>query len=109
LSVVLPKIQKFVLTFSTISIISGFILFGINTNYRYHELFFTFWGNVILISGILSLVVYFNIVSGGNVIAIIDKIKKSPKLTNQIPIVLFSMITTALLSMILISKAVVTR
>jgi hypothetical protein len=109
LSVVLPRFQKLVLSFSTVSIVSGFILFGINTNYRYHELFFTFWGNVILISGLLSLVVYYNIVSGGNIMALIGKIKKSPELTSRIPILLFSMVTTALLSMILISKAVVAR
>ena len=42
LSIILPKIQKIVLYASTVSIISGFILFGINTDFQYYKLFYTF-------------------------------------------------------------------
>ena len=59
LSIILPKIQKIVLYASTVSIVSGFILFGINTDFQYYKLFYTWWGNVVLISGIFSLFVYF--------------------------------------------------
>jgi hypothetical protein len=57
------------------------------------------------VSGILSLIVYCNVVSGGKISAMITKLNKLPKLANQIPIVFFSMITITLAFMILISKA----
>jgi hypothetical protein len=104
LSVILPKIHNIVLYTSTVSIVSGFILFGINTDYQYYKLFFTFWGNAILISGILSLFVYYNIISRCKKRPIIIKLKKPLKFNNQIPLVLFSMITISLKLMIFISK-----
>ena len=109
LSVILPKVQKIVIAVSTVSIISGFILFGINTNYQFYALFLTSWGNMILVSGILSLIVYCNVVSGGKISAMIIKLNKLPKLANQIPIVFFSMITITLTFMVLISKVYVAR
>ena len=108
LSVILPKVQKVVIAVSTVSIISGFVLFGINTNYQFHELFLTTWGNLILVSGILSLIVYGNVVSGGKISAIIIKLSKIPKLANQIPIAFFSMITVALTFMVVISRVYIT-
>ncbi len=107
LSIILPKFQKVIIAVSTASIVSGFILFSINTNYQFYKLFLTFWGNMILVSGIVSLVVYYNIISGGKVSAVLIKPKKLPKLANQIPIVFFSMITVTLILMILISKGFV--
>ena len=109
LSVILPKVQKTVIAVSTVSTVSGFILFGINTNYQFYALFLTSWGNVVLVAGILSLIVYCNVISGGKIGAMIIKLNKLPKLANQIPIVLFSLITIALAFMILISKVYVTR
>ena len=109
LSVILPKVQKIVIAVSTVSIISGFVLFGVNTNYQFYALFLTFWGNMILVSGMLSLIVYCNVVSGGKVGAMIIKLSKLPKLANPIPMVFFSMITITLTFMILISKVYVAR
>ncbi len=109
LSVILPKFQKVVISVSTVSIISGFILFGINTNYQFHALFLTSWGNMILVSGILSLIVYCNVVSGGKISEMIIKLNKLPKLANHIPLVFFLMITITLIFMILVSKVYVTR
>lgn len=109
LSVILPKVQKIVIAASTVSIISGFIIFGISTNYQFYSLFLTSWGNMILVSGILSLIVYCNVVSGGKISEMIIKLNKLPKLANHIPIVFFSMITITLTFMILISKMYVTR
>lgn len=109
LSVILPKVQKIVIAVSTVSIISGFIIFGISTNYQFYSLFLTSWGNMILVSGILSLIVYCNVVSGGKISEMIIKLNKLPKLANHIPIVFFSMITITLTFMILISKMYVTR
>lgn len=109
LSVILPKVQKIVIAVSTVSIISGFIIFGISTNYQFYSLFLTSWGNMILVSGILSLIVYCNVVSGGKISEMIIKLNKLPKLENHIPIVFFSMITITLTFMILVSKVYVTR
>lgn len=109
LSVILPKVQKIVIAVSTVSIISGFIIFGISTNYQFYSLFLTSWGNMILVSGILSLIVYCNVVSGGKISEMIIKLNKLPILPNHIPIVFFSMITITLTFMILVSKVYVTR
>ena len=109
LSVILPKVQKIVVAVSTVSIISGFIIFGISTNYQFYSLFLTSWGNMILVSGILSLIVYCNVVSGGKISEMIIKLNKLPKLANHIPLVFFLMITITLIFMILVSKVYVTR
>src|ERR671921_383407 len=53
-------------------------------------------------SGVLSLIVYCNVVSGGKISAIIIKLNKMPKLANQIPIVFFSIITITLTFMVVI-------
>jgi hypothetical protein len=104
LSVILPKIQKIILYSSIFSITSGLIIFGINTEYQYYKLFYTLWGNIILIAGIFSLFVFYNILSGGKIRSILIKLKMPQKFYNQIPIVLFSMITISLILMILVSK-----
>ncbi len=104
LSVILPKIQKIILYSSTVSITSGLILFSINTGYQYYKLFYTIWGNIILISGIFSLFVFYNILSGGKIRSILIKLKMPQKFYNQIPLVLFSLITVSLILMILVSK-----
>lgn len=109
LSIILPKIQKIVLYASTVSVVSGFIFFGINTDYHYYKLFNTFWGNMILISGVLSLFVYYNIITGGMIRSIFIKLKMPTKFYNQTPIVLFSMITVSLFLMILLSKIFISR
>lgn len=104
LSIILPKIQKIILYSSIVSITSGLAIFGINTGYQYYKLFYTPWGNLILIAGIFSLFVFYNILSGGKIRSILIKLKMPQKFYNQIPIVLFSMITISLILMILVSK-----
>ena len=104
LSVILPRFRKIVLSVSTVSIVSGLILFGINSNYRYYELFYTFGGNMIFISGILSLFVYYNVLSGGKKRSTTVISKKIKGFNNQIPIMLFSMLTVSLILMVLISR-----
>ena len=47
LSIILLRIQKVVVYTSTVSIVSGIVFFGINTNYQYYKLFYTTWGNII--------------------------------------------------------------
>lgn len=109
LSTILPRIQKIVLYDSTVAIVSGFVFFGINTNYQYYKLFNNYWGNLILISGILSLFVYYNVLSGGKIRSIFIKLKMPLKFYNQTPIILFFMITISLILMILISKVFINR
>lgn len=104
LSIILPRIQKIVLYSATVSIMSGIVFFGINTNYEYYKLINTTWGNIILISGILSLLVYYNVISGGKMRLIFIKLKLPSKFYNQTPLALFSMITISLTLMILITK-----
>jgi nitric oxide reductase large subunit len=104
LSVILPRFRKIVLCVSTVSIVSGLILFGINSNYRYYELFYTFGGNMVFISGILSLFVYYNVLSGGKNRSITVISKKIKGFNDRIPIMLFSMLTMSLILMILISR-----
>ncbi|MGN6708502.1 MAG: hypothetical protein ACTHKF_04060, partial [Candidatus Nitrosocosmicus sp.] len=94
---------------STISIFSGLVFFGINNNLQYYKLFTTLWGNIILIAGILSLFVYYNVMSGGKIQSIVIKLKFPRKLFNSVPLVLFSMITLCLMLMILISKVFIIR
>jgi hypothetical protein len=57
-----------------------------------------------LISGIFSLFVYYNVVSGGGMRSIFIKLKMPLKFYNQTPVILFSMITISIILMILISK-----
>ena len=104
LSIILPRIQQVVLFAGTISIISGIVLFGFNTNYQYYKLFNTIWGNIILMAGILALLVYYNVISGGKIRLIFIKLKLPRKFYNQTPIILFSMITISIALMILISE-----
>ena len=104
LSAILPRFRKIVLFVSTISIVSGLILFGINNNYRYYELLYTFGGNMVFISGVLSLFVYYNVLSGGKKRSITVISKKIKGFNSRIPIMLFSMLTVSLTLMILVSK-----
>ncbi len=104
LSILLPKFQKIVFYTSIVSLTSGFILFGVNTNFQYYMLFHTTWGNVIVLSGIISLFVFYNISSGGKVRLILIKINAPKELINKIPLIMFSLITITLISMILLTK-----
>jgi hypothetical protein len=104
LSVILPRLRKIVLFVATISIFSGLILFGINNNYRYYELFYTFGGKSVFISGILSLFVYYNVLSGGKKRSITVISKKIKGFNDRIPLILFSMLTISIILMILTSN-----
>ena len=104
ISIILPRIQRVVVYTASVSIISGIVFFGINTNYQYYKLFYTIWGNIILISGVFSLLVYYNVISGGKMRLIFIHLKLPRKFYNQTPIVLFSMITISLSIMILITR-----
>ena len=104
LSILLPKFQKIVFYTSMVSLTSGFILFGVNTDFQYYKLFSTMWGNVIILSGIISLFVFYNIASGAKLRSILIKINAPKGLYNKIPLIMFGLITITLISMILLTK-----
>ena len=59
---------------------------------------------MVFISGILSLFVYYNVLSGGKNRSITVISKKIKGFNDRIPIMLFSMLTMSLILMILISR-----
>ena len=106
LSIILPRVRKLVIFTSTISIISGFVLFGLNSNFQFEDLIHTTKGNVILFSGSLSLIVYYHVLSGSKPNSVASKLHKVLKLTRFIPYIMFGFLTTALVSMFIASAII---
>ena len=106
LSIILPHIRKLVIFASTVSITSGFVLFGFNSNFQFEDLIHTTKGIVILFSGSLSLVVYYHVLSGSKPNSVASKLHKVLKLNKFIPYIMFGFLTTALVSMILASAII---
>ncbi|MBA2268907.1 MAG: hypothetical protein H0W19_11335 [Nitrosopumilus sp.] len=102
LSIILPQIRRLVIFASTISIVSGFVLFGVNSNFRFEDLVHTTKGNVILLSGSLSLIVYYHVLSGSKPNSM-TKLHKVLKLDKFVPHIMFGYLTAAMVSMILAS------
>ena len=106
LSIVLPRIRKLVIFASTISIISGFILFGLNSNFQFEDLIHTTRGNIILFSGSLSLVVYYHVLFGSKANSASSKLHKVLKLTKFIPFIMFVFLNATMVLMILASAII---
>ncbi len=106
ISIILPQIRRLVIVASTISIASGFVLFGFNSNFQFEDLVYTTNGNVILFSGILSLIVYYHVLSGANLNSMVSKLHKVLKLNKFIPPIMFGFLTTAMVLMILASEII---
>jgi hypothetical protein len=106
LSIVLPRIRKLVIYASTFSIGSGFFLFGFNSNFQFEDLIHTTKGNVILLSGSLTLIVYYHILSGSRGNSVTSKLHKALKINKFIPYIMFSFLSIALVSMILASAVI---
>ena len=105
-SIILPQIRRLVIFASTISIASGIVLFGFNSNFQFEDLVYTTNGNVILFSGYLSLIVYYHVLSGSNPNSMVSKLHKVLKLNKFIPPIMFGFLTTAMVSMILASAII---
>ncbi len=105
LSIILPKVHKTVMYVSTISISSGIFFYMFNSNFQFYKLINTLWGNFILLSGLLSLSVYYHILSNGKKVPLNIKLKKFKRFNYQKPIVLFSLLTISLMLMIFASEA----
>lgn len=106
LSIILPRIRKLVIFVSTISIISGFVLFGLNSNFKFEDLIHTTSGNIILFSGSLSLVVYYHVLFGSKANSVSSKLHKVLKLKKLIPYIMFGFLTATMVLMILASAII---
>jgi len=106
LSTILPRIRKLVIYASTVSIASGFVLFGLNSNFQFEDLINTAKGNVILFSGSLSLIVYYHVLFGSKPNSVASNLHKVLKLNKFIPYIMFGFLTAALVSMILASAII---
>lgn len=106
LSIILPRIRKLVIFASTVSIASGFVLFGFNSNFQFENLINTTKGNVILFSGSLSIIVYYHVLYGPKPKSVASKLHKALKLNRFIPYTMFGFLTTAMVSMILASAII---
>jgi hypothetical protein len=91
---------------STVSIISGFALFGLNSNFQFEDFIHTTKGNIILIGGSLSLVVYYHVLSGSKPNSVASKLHRVLKLTKFIPYIMFGFLTATMVSMILASAII---
>ena len=106
LSIILPRIRKLVIFVSTVSIISGFVLFGLNSNFKFEDLIHTTSGNIILFSGSLSLVVYYHVLFGSKANSVSSKLHKVLKLKKLIPYIMFGFLTATMVLMILASAII---
>ncbi|MDQ4073271.1 MAG: hypothetical protein M3162_03090 [Thermoproteota archaeon] len=80
---------------------------GVNINYQFMKLLDTLWGNLVLISGLMSLIVYYNVITGGKRRP--TRIKLGPnKVIDPIPTIMFSLITLSLVLMVVVSKVFLT-
>lgn len=109
LSILLPRIHKFIIPISTITLISGFILLMINVEDDFSRILSSIWGKMILLGGIFSLPVYIIILLRSKTRNIKLKLKrneKSIKTKPILPYMLFSLLSISIGIMILISNLV---
>lgn len=106
LSVVLPRIRKIILIASTISIVSGLILFWLLFDFGGHTLVITTKGILILTSGSLSLVVYYHILLGTRTRLSYSKsnMQKGIVLVKGMPYLMFGFLTITMISMVIVSS-----
>jgi hypothetical protein len=100
LSIILPRLRKLVIFTSTVSIASGFVLFGFNSNFQFENLIYTTKGNVILFGGSLSIIVYYHVLYGPKPNTVASKLYKALKLNRFIPYIMFGFLTATMVSMI---------
>lgn len=104
LSSILPKIRKLVIIASSISIFSGLLLYGLFSNLDITSYVNSYPRFVILISGSLSLIVYFHVLNGGRHKHV--SVKNSMGLNirrKYVPFVMFGLLTITLILMVIVS------
>lgn len=108
LAIVLPKMRKLIILASTISIVSGLILFGLLFNFNIQTLVITTKSILILIFGPLSLIVYYHILHGTRTRLFNPKsnMHKGMVLVKIIPYLMFGLLTTTMISMVIASSMI---
>jgi hypothetical protein len=107
LSILLPRIHKFIIPISTITLISGLLLLSINIGGSLSRIFETIWGQMILVSGSFSLPVYIHVLlrlKRRNIKLQLKRSEKSIKTQTILPYILFSFLSISIGIMIFISN-----
>lgn len=107
LSIMLPKIRRIIIITSTISITTGLISFGILTNFEVQNFANTKKGILILLSGSLSLIVYYHILSGYFRNSLTRNNHINRMFIKFLPYAMFSLLTTTMIFMVIASRIVV--
>jgi hypothetical protein len=105
-SLILPRIHRFILPISTISISSGIALTFININFDPYGLFNTIWGYLLIVGGLFSIPVYLVILiqsKPGNIKIQLNK-KKNFKKKIFPPNLLFILLSITLFIMVFVTK-----
>jgi hypothetical protein len=105
-SSLLPRVHKFVIFISTITIISGIFLILITFNFDFFNLFSSSRGQTILIGGTFSIPVYVTVVFRSRKRNIVLKMNKRQFVNNFhfLPYFLFALLSITLGIMIFISQ-----
>ncbi len=104
-SPILPRIHKFVIPLSTLSIISGSILTMINIDFEIDRLFESIWGYLLVIGGSFSIPVYLIVIfrSKKPDTKLQLRKKKSFQYNNYIPYVAFLLLSITISLMIFVT------
>lgn len=106
LSIFFPRIRKFIIPISTVTLISGFLLLLVNIESDFSRILNTGWGKMILLGGIFSLPVYLALLIRGktrNINLQLRRNKKSNKTNAILPYILFSFLSISIGIMIFIT------
>jgi hypothetical protein len=105
-SLILPRIHRFILPISTISILSGIVLTFININFDPYRLFNTIWGYLVIIGGLFSIPVYLVILSQSKPVNIKIQLNKKKNFNKKIlpPYFLFILLSITIFIMVFVTK-----
>ena len=105
-SLILPRIHKFILPISTVSITSGLALTFININFDPNRLFNSLWVYMLILGGLFSIPVYLVILFRSKKRTIIIQLskKRNFKKTNLLPFLLFALLSSTIFIMIFVTK-----
>ena len=104
LSILLPRVHKFIIPISTITLISGFLLLMINIEGNFSQILETSWGKMLLSGGSFSIPVYIILLIRNkprNITLQLKRNERSIKTKTILPYVLFSFLSISIVIMIL--------
>ena len=104
-SSILPRIHKFIIPISTLSIISGIVMTLVNIDYDVDRLFNSIWGSLLIAAGLFSIPVYLIVIfrSKQRNIKIQMSTKKTTRNSNYLPYLLFLFLSITISMMIYIT------